>query len=175
MTVLFCDLDGVLTDFEAGVAALFGRELPPGPERVGQDTATALGLASGQMWARIQEAGRPFWEKLPPTAEADELVALLRQRGELCIASAPSIDPASADGKVRWLQRRFGRRFRDLVLTSRKELLAAPGRVLIDDRLAAVTAFTDAGGCGLLWPTWANGARAEHADPLAYLQAELDR
>lgn len=172
MPLVLFDLDGVLADFATGVAKLFGKPAP-GPDQAGQELAVALGVPSSAIWQRIDAQGRRFWEELPATPEADELVALARERAEIAIASSPSQDPASAAGKLRWIQQRFGRRFRDFHITPRKDLLAAPGRLLVDDSTDHVTAFRAAGGTALLHPTWSNGGRPA-TDPVAALRAALD-
>jgi phosphoglycolate phosphatase-like HAD superfamily hydrolase len=172
MPLVLFDLDGVLADFAGGVAKLFGAAAP-GPEHAGKDLATALGVSAAGIWQRIDAQGRRFWEELEATAEAEALVALARERGEIAIASSPSQDPASAAGKLRWIQQRFGRRCRDFVLTPRKDLLAAPGRLLVDDSPEHVAAFRAAGGTALLHPTWANGGRPS-SEPVAALRAALD-
>ncbi|MDA3962145.1 MAG: hypothetical protein PF961_15240 [Planctomycetota bacterium] len=173
MATILLDLDGVLTDFDAGVCALFGRDVPPGPERVGTDIATALGLRAGQLWQRIDEAGARFWAELPETPWAQDLVTAARRAGEVVIATAPSNDPGAAAGKVRWMQQRFGKRFRSFAITPRKDLLAAPGRLLIDDTPKHVDAFTAGGGAAVLMPTWANGTRQVDTDPLELVHAAL--
>ena len=172
MPLVLFDLDGVLADFAAGVAKLFGKPAP-GPELAGQELAAALDVPTAVIWQRIDALGRRFWEELPPTPEADALVALARERAQIAIASAPSQDPASAAGKLRWIQQRFGRRFRDFHITPRKDLLAAPGRLLVDDHAEHVAAFRAAGGAAVLHPTWSNGGRPA-AEPVAAFRAALD-
>jgi hypothetical protein len=170
--LILLDMDGVLTDFAAASCALFGVE-PPGPDRAGVDLPELCGVSSGLFWKRIDDAGLAFWEHLPPTEHADALVALVRSRGDLAICTSPARAPASAAGKVKWLQRRLGRNFRDFAITPMKHLLAAPGRALVDDTAKHVDAFNAGGGVGVLFPTWGNGERSADADPVAVVEAAL--
>jgi len=172
--VIFLDLDGVLADFTAGVRTLY-RKPAPTPADLGKSLGGALGIDEGMMWARIEEAGRGFWEDLPATAHANALVALAREHGEAVILSAPASSPNAAAGKMAWFHKRFGKRNKDVILTARKELLAGPGRLLIDDSRANVAAFTAAGGAALLWPTLENGEAQEGVDALALARAACAR
>jgi len=172
MATILLDMDGVLTDFAGAVCALFGQE-PPGPAHRGKDLAAATGIRAGQMWPRIDDLGAKFWRELEPTPFANELVSLCRKAGEVVIATSPSNDPAATAGKIAWLQQRFGKRFRDFVVSPRKELLAAPGRLLVDDTPKHVDAFRVAGGQAVLLPTWHNGELAEGGDPLDPVRTAL--
>ena len=172
MALILLDMDGVLTDFAAGVCKLFGKK-PPGSDDRGRSVAEVAGINPGLMWRRIDEAGARFWSELEPTPFANELVTMCRKVGEVVIATSPSSDPGAAAGKVAWLQRRFGKRFRDFAITPRKELLAAPGRLLIDDTPKHVDAFRAAGGAAVLVPTWANGELESEATVLAPIEAAL--
>ena len=125
------------------------------------------------MWRRIDEAGPRFWSGLSPTPWADELVSLARAAGSCAIATSPSASPDSTAGKLRWMQQRFGKRFRDFVITPHKHLLAGPGRLLIDDSPKHIDAFRAAGGEALLFPTWENGQRQPGVDPMDMVRATL--
>lgn len=173
MPTIFLDLDGVLTDFDAGVCALLGCEEPDGPTRSGRKIEDVLELGHAGLWQRIDAAGPRFWAELPSTPWADELVRLARRAGEVVIATAPSNDPSASSGKVRWMHRRFGARFRSFAITPRKDLLAAPGRLLIDDTRKHVEGFAAQGGRSVLMPSWANGERRADADPLQPVRAAL--
>lgn len=169
---MLLDMDGVLTDFAGAACRLFDRE-PPGPDDRGKAVHEVIGCPSRVLWARIEEAGLRFWDQLEPTEWADDLVSLAREAGELFIATSPAMDPASGSAKLRWMQKRFGRRFREFAITPRKDLLAQPGRLLVDDTPKHVEGFIAAGGAAVLFPTWANGAREPGVDPLDAVRAAL--
>lgn len=165
---IFLDMDGVLCDFAGGVCALFGK---PGPSA--GDPAQALheylGVPKGVMWSRIGEVGARLWENLEPLPWAQDLVAWSRSHGNLYIATSPALHPGSLSGKMVWLQRRFGKQFRDFIVSPHKHLLAAPGRLLIDDTTRQVDAFRASGGAAILFPSVENGRLRLGEDPLAVL------
>ena len=173
MFVVMLDMDGVLTDFEGAVCDLFGHE-HLGPEHLGKTLAEHIGISTRTMWARIDEEGAGFWEHLAPTPFADDLVRLARDAGRLFIASSPSSSPGSLAGKLRWLHRRLGRNFRDFAITPKKDLLAAPGRLLVDDSSRHVDAFREAGGAAVLFPTIVNGGATPGVDPLDVVRRGLE-
>jgi FMN phosphatase YigB (HAD superfamily) len=173
MPWVILDLDGVLADFDGGVCALFGAD-PPVHEHAGAAINEAIGVSRAQMWARIDRAGRRFWEDLVPTPFADELDQLARSYGSLFVATSPSLSPSSAAGKIRWIQKRYGRNFRDFAIIPRKDLLAAADRVLVDDTERHVSAFREAGGKAILVPTRGNGRLEQGADPMAAVRKALD-
>lgn len=171
-SLILLDMDGVLCDFAGGVCALFGKAGPQAGD-VAQPLHEFLGIPKGHMWHRVGEAGPRLWENLEPLPWADELVRLARSAGELLIATSPSLNPASTAGKLVWLQRRFGRQFRDFAITPQKHLLAASDRLLIDDTAKHVDAFIAGGGQALLFPSVENGLLRSDEDPLIAVRQRL--
>jgi 5'(3')-deoxyribonucleotidase len=74
------------------------------------------------------------------------------QFDEVVFCTAPIDDPACTAGKHGFLLDRFGSAFRDYVLTNRKDLLASPNHILIDDALHNVSAFVAKGGQACIFP-----------------------
>lgn len=171
---IFVDLDGVLADFVSGALKLHEREdhleaWPPGEF----DMARALGITSGQFWGGIDRAGACFWGELKPFPWAFELIRELRTIAPVTIATSPSQDPNCLAGKVQWLQRHFGRSFRDYLIGPPKYLLAAPGRVLIDDSDRNIHSFRDYGGKGILFPQPWNSNHRRTGERIEHVRAEL--
>ena len=99
--------------------------------------------------------GSSFWAEIEEYQWFTSLYKMLQNKEgvkEIVFLTSPSYDPSSACGKLFWLKSRFGRDFTNYVLTSRKELLASPNVVLIDDLVANVNAFRKAGGHAILFP-----------------------
>ena len=87
-----------------------------------------------------------------------ELFDRLQEVAPVTIASSPSYDPACLAGKIRWLQKHFGRRFRDFMIGPRKHLLARPDTALVDDSDRNIRDFREHGGQGVLFPQpWNSG------------------
>ena len=172
--LVFFDLDGVLADFSAGVCQLF-QHAPPDQNDLGKELPEIIGCDNGQIWTRIEQKGRLFWENLPATVWANDLIDVVSDIGDIILISTPSFSPSSASGKQAWIQKKFGRRFRDFIITPRKELLAAPNRILIDDLLKNCELFEKAGGKSILFPTYQNGELTAGIDPVEIIKKAIKK
>ena len=86
---IFCDLDGVLTDFDAGVVALCGK--PPSE------------ISSGLLWSSIAKAGPSFFEDLAWCSDGLELWnAILPHRPTILTGVSRA---AVAKDKAAWCKR----------------------------------------------------------------------
>lgn len=174
--IALLDMDGVLCDFVGHACALHGR-----PELVGAwpagayDMHTVLGVSSGAFWRKIS-ATPDFWRTIPPYPWYLDLFALVREYGYMpVIATAPSLDPRTAAGKVAWIQEKLGTDFRNYFIGAKKHMLAAPGRVLIDDSEHQIDAFEElCPGGAITFPRPWNQMHALSADPLAYVRERLE-
>jgi 5'(3')-deoxyribonucleotidase len=146
--MIFLDLDGPMVDFHGGVFKLFG-ENPSDHNGLAHEV---LGVPKGEVWKRVYKAGEKFWVNLEPTPWARELYNELGRADEVVICTSPSHIPAGSSGKVKWMKKFFNGNFRDYILTSRKECLAKPGDILVDDMEKNTDLFTEKGGNGLLFP-----------------------
>lgn len=164
--MIYLDLDGVLTDWESGVLKLFETPLDGYKSTYGENIHDYLGVTKGELWKRINRAGEGFWSNLQPLSWARELHEELSRMDEVVILTSPSAHGSSAAGKVKWMKDFFGHGFEDYIITPRKELLAKPENVLIDDREKKVDAFTREGGIGILFPRPYNRSSAKAADPM---------
>lgn len=161
-TMIFCDMDGVLFDWDGSAERLLGKSVRD--------------VSKNQVWKRIDQEGFKFWADLKPYPWAQDLVNLLKRLDNFCVLSSPSHDPRSVSGKLRSLQKFFGsRNFRDFVFTPQKHLLSRPGNVLIDDREKHIDAFNNVRdpGIGILFPREWNRNRKYAADPMAYVIERL--
>lgn len=152
--IVFLDMDGVVADFAAGVANLFGLPLDE-VEAAGDRTYKVLGLSKAGFYERLEAAGPEWWAGLPVYPWANRLAAACGAVGEVYIATSPQSGCVSAGtGKLAWIKAFLpdafaGRRF---FIGTDKHLLAAPGRVLIDDDPKKCDAFRAAGGRAVLFP-----------------------
>jgi len=134
---IFLDVDGVLADFNKGVADAFGwdeatmyDDWPVGVWSI----CEAKRLPEPDMWERIDHMGAAFWADLDPYPWVEELWDLCVGTAPTTILTTPSHDPQSYAGKLTWLHKQFGTGFRDVLMGENKAACAAPGKVLIDDR-----------------------------------------
>jgi 5'(3')-deoxyribonucleotidase len=159
--MIYLDMDGPLVNWTQGVFDLFGKNPKVKP---GQAAAEALGVKKNDLWREVKKGGAKWWAGLRPQPWAMEFYQELARIDEVVLLTSPSHLPAAASGKTMWIKDFFGFNFRDYILTSRKDLLAKPGDVLIDDHDKNVTAFTQAGGIGVIFPRMWNHAAKDSKD-----------
>jgi len=145
--IFYCDLDGVLADFNKGVAQELGR---PTSEIVGPD-----GRLDKTKYRPIILDNENFWKNLPPMPGADKLWSFLEQFDTYVLSAYANWDAMnSKKGKLLWCDRFGIRRNRvKLVLRSEKKHYAvSPGgpNVLIDDFAKNINEWREAGGIGIL-------------------------
>jgi hypothetical protein len=126
MATLFVDMDGVCCDFMAPALALHGRSYNEiYPHTTEWDVSKVLGITDDQLWEPIEAAGIEWWENLP------EL--LTKTKTPIVFLTSPGRSEHAPNGKIAWLRRRFGREFRNFIVTPEKHYAAGVGRYLIDD------------------------------------------
>lgn len=176
ITRIFLDMDGVLADW--ATAAIIACERDPA-EVYGSwppneyDLAVALGVSGNAMWKAVHRGGVEFWSELEPYPWMPELFELCTATAPTTILTSPSREPASLAGKMAWLQRYFGRDFRDFLIGPDKAACARAGTVLIDDREHGCDEFVRAGGHAIVFPqTWNRHGRL--ADPVTFVRSQLE-
>jgi 5'(3')-deoxyribonucleotidase len=149
------DLDGVLCDFVGPTLKLFKRDpdamiadWPAG----NYDMPAVLGISTNELWEAVDKAGFRHWADLPKLSWADELLKLCRSIAPTIILTSPTLHVSSLSGKMNWLQRHYGKHFRDYLIGPSKHACAIPGSVLIDDCDANCDRFTCEGGFGVVFP-----------------------
>ena len=152
--MFYLDLDGPMVNWNKGAYGLWGKTVPNKlhEQYVPGGAADLLGVKKGDIWARITVRGAKWWSELEPQPWARALYEELCKLDEVVILTSPSHIPSAAAGKTTWIKKFFGGNFRNYIMTSRKELLAKPGDILIDDHDKNIEKFTQAGGIGILFP-----------------------
>ena len=133
---IFCDMDGVLVDFNKGYYELTGID-------IGDSFRNDVNF-----WNPINKAGYDFWINLEWMPDGKTLWDYIKKYEPLLL-SAPSNKIDSRIGKRDWVKRELpGVR---LILRSaeHKKDLAAPTGILIDDRLENVNGWKSVGGIGI--------------------------
>lgn len=152
---IYLDMDGVCCNFIEATAVLFGRtydELilswPDGMYSLSE----RLEITEEELHAKIDEHGNGFWTGLAEYSYFKPMYEYLRMFGEVIFLSTPTWNPASLDGKLTWLQDRYGRNFRDYIFTTHKHRLANMTTILIDDHPENCKKFAEAGGMAIQFP-----------------------
>lgn len=155
----FClDMDGPCTLFMHSALKVMGKEhlvdnYPIGASNLEQVT----GIPYPIMHKILEAYGSDFWRNLEETPFFWELYNGLKEMGEVVFCTSPSLDGNSAKGKIEWLQDRFGKNFRDYIITNRKYFCSNLNTVLIDDTKEMCEDFKKEGGLVVQFPTRLNG------------------
>lgn len=176
--IVFVDLDEVLADFVGAALRMHGwsREEFEKRQPIGTwDMTLGLDMDKGTFWSMIAEQGSSFWAFLPRTPWFCEMLTWLESLDcDWYILSAPPRGSAGYIGKTIWLKEKFGINFTRFFITPHKELLAAEGRILIDDRQRNLDRFESAGGRGILFPSLFNSAFTHRHNPVAYVKEQYN-
>lgn len=165
--MIFLDLDGVIAEFAYAACDVHGK-----PHNVQKwDFFTDWGMTEEEFWRPINRLGEKFYPfYVNPTPWAQELIAKVKDSdSHVMVCTDSSANMPGIHGKYLWIQHVFGPDIK-VSYTSEKHLLAAPGRLLIDDNPKNCERFAMFGGSALLFPRPWNAAY--HTDPNAsYLTA----
>jgi len=139
MYTIYCDMDGVLVDFERGYAEL--TNIIP--------SKTFNGKAD--FWEPINKAGAAWWANLDWMPDGQQLWSYIKKHNTY-ILSARSWDTASRVGKEAWCKMHIPNQYKKLLLYSReqKQVFAAENKILIDDMERTINEWKKAGGIGIL-------------------------
>ncbi len=140
---IYCDMDGVLADFESGYEELTGIDLR-GEFQKGDN-----------FWDPISKAGVGFWAGLKWMPDGQELWDYLKPFNPILL-SAPSREQSSRIGKHVWVKHKIPGTKLILRYASQKQELATPESILIDDRQVNIDQWEAAGGIGILHTSTAN-------------------
>ena len=141
---IYCDMDGVLTDFEKRFEDL-------NPEHLKTRDYTAK-YGTEKFWDAINKEGVKFWVGIPWMPKGKELWNYIKKYNPILL-SAPSKENESRLGKRLWVKNHIpGTK---LILASRanKQNYAEPNTILIDDRPDTINEWNARGGKGILFIT----------------------
>ena len=131
---IFCDMDGVLSDFDTHAKA--------------KDKFDEKGQLK---W---DELDYDWWSTMPAYKGAKEFDAELQKLGRTRKLSAPILNVGCFRGKAEWIKNFRGSSYGllDLILARAedKNLLARPNHILVDDRQKNIDQWVEAGGIGIL-------------------------
>ena len=141
MYTIFCDMDGVLVDFEKGYKELIkGNTLPKKSD------------GKVDFWGPINAAGASFWANLDWMPDGPELWRYIKKYRPY-ILTAPSMDPSSRVGKEAWCKMHINNQYKNLYFkpAKYKSDFAGQDRILIDDREDNIEQWKSKGGIGILF------------------------
>jgi len=135
---LYCDMDGVLVDFERGYNDLTGKQAP------GVDST----YNKEDFWGAITKAGSKFWADLNWMPDGQQLWDYIKQYNPKLL-TAPSREHSSVIGKKEWINKNISGTPVIFRQAKDKKDLAEPNAILIDDRKDNIQQWIDAGGIGI--------------------------
>lgn len=181
---IYVDMDGVLFDFVGAACKIHNRSTEDIHE---WDFFKEWGMSDDEFWKPIVSIGHEFWENLPLYPHAMDLLKVVEKYDpDWSILSSPAgvghtyngnLDYTECvTGKSASITKHFGVNvlFRS-IFTRKKERLAIPGSILIDDNDKTVENFTSSHALGLLFPQkWNQHRDLDVANWITTLESALE-
>lgn len=139
---IFCDLDGVLTDFDGRFIELFG--IHP------KEFINAYGYSS--FWASITSRAKDFWCGIQWKSDGKELWQYISPYNPIILSSVPtSMAKIATQCKEQWIKKELGLDIQYHITTRKeKQNFSANDHILIDDMKKNIEEWTQRGGVGIL-------------------------
>lgn len=132
INLLFCDLDGILADFEKGVENTFGENI--------------CDIRPSKLWSVINKS-TTFFGNLPWMPKGRELWERIKEYDPIIITCVPTGCCTATEQKIRWCQRELGPDIKVITcLTKDKSNYCYSRLFLIDNRLPVLNSWKEKGG-----------------------------
>lgn len=138
MYTIFCDMDGVIVDFERGYYELTGKH-----------TSQIIDGGS-EFWKPLEKEGARFWATLHWMPDGQELWSYIKKYKPY-ILTAPSMELSSRVGKEAWCKIHLNNQYKKLYFKPAKfkSDFAGENKILIDDRDDTIARWNANGGIGI--------------------------
>jgi FMN phosphatase YigB (HAD superfamily) len=149
--LIFCDMDGVLVDFDKGYEELTGKNTKHSDVQDKNDFWRLLDKS-------LEEKGLTeydYWVNLPWMPDGQTLWDYIKGYNPY-ILTAPSMDPGSKQGKKEWVERLDGMKKLYFKPAKFKPEFSGKNRILIDDREDTIEGWIAKGGIGIHHTSAAN-------------------
>lgn len=137
--MIFCDMDGVLVDFDDTFKRKYG-EYP-------------YNIPREQLWETVINTP-DYWLNLPPKSDAQQLIDFLERQGFEILTGLPhyGFDKANVEKRA-WIKKHIGEHIKVICCLSKdkQNYIRTKGKdILIDDREPVIEKWKDSGGIGIL-------------------------
>jgi len=146
--IIFCDMDGVLVDFDKGYEDLTGKH-----------TKHVDLQDKNEFWSLLARSLKEknlteydYWVKLEWMPDGQTLWNYIKGYNPYSL-TAPSLDPGSRQGKTEWVTRLDGMKKLYFKPAKFKDEYSGKNRILIDDRADTIERWRSKGGIGILHTT----------------------
>jgi hypothetical protein len=147
---VYCDMDGVLCDFDLQFKELTNGISP-------KEYKSKYGVDG--FWKIITEQGEKFWSEMPWTPEGKKLWSYIKKYNPILL-SAPSNDNSSRIGKRQWVDKNLPGVTLKLASKANKPDYAKSDKdVLIDDWYGTIVDWKGKGGIGIWYNNYSNAIR----------------
>ena len=144
--IIFCDLDGVLVDFDKGYQQLTGKPTHHADVQVKKEFWSTFNKSiQSQNTSEFK-----YWSELEWMSDGQQLWDYIKKSNPF-ILTAPTFNPESKEGKRVWVTKHLDN-VRKLYFksSSTKSEYSRKNRILIDDRAATIDDWRAKGGVGIL-------------------------
>jgi hypothetical protein len=152
---IYCDMDGVLTDFEARFYQILkkvGKKYYSKEELEGitRPKHFEKKFGQGEFWKLIDEQGEDFWAGMEWMPNGQALWDFISPYNPN-ILSSPSKDNSSRLGKRMWIRQNLSPAPKEIIFKKAedKQQYAAPNHILIDDKPSNISEWKAKGGIAL--------------------------
>ena len=162
---LYCDMDGVLCNFDQRFDDLFGKQ----PSEVESEKGTPY------FWGMIHRVGKKFWSRMDWTPHGQELWTAISEHKPTLLTAPPKkqgdfsqLDPVTMEGKQEWADMNLSpapagitfKASKDKQQVAEQDVANGLTPILIDDRKDIIDRWKAAGGIGLNVPKNGNPSEA---------------
>lgn len=166
--VILLDIDQVILDWSRAIASAYSQAVALMTDEDadklftrhmqnfynGKTLENALGASRAKIFATIDGSQR-YWEELPFLPFGPAIIDhLVKIKAQWLFVTSPTLCPMSLSGKLSWMQKHFGKGFRNFVITPHKHLLANPHTILVDDYGHNTKLFIQHGGTAVKVPSY---------------------
>lgn len=176
---LYLDLDGVCVDLLSSALKILNIDIKNVTMKGWRiEQWQGVNVSEYEFWTAIDKVGHSFWENLSMFNYTLEMVRHFQSlQCPLYFCTSQCRDPFCSSGKMAWIEKHFPEMRRNVFLTPQKHKLAAPNRILIDDKTSNIQKWREAGGIGVLFPQPYNSSISNYGTRKSFeiVKKEVDK